>query len=420
MQSQPMPSAVAPYVSPGRLLALIEELACFGKRADGGVDRQALTAADIEARSFLAQRARALGCTVTRDPAGNMFFRRAGMTARPPIATGSHIDTQPAGGKLDGAYGVCAGLEAIAALNDAGLITRYPVEAVVWSNEEGCRFAPGSLGSMAHAAPASFAALSAARDATGASYAEGIARLDAALPDVPLVPLGRTLGRFIEAHIEQGPVLEARGIPIGIVTAVQGVRWFRVTANGAAAHAGTTPVRYRHDALRALTPLLGSLYAGADRDDTLRVTIGTIAVEPSSINTVPGQASITVDVRHVEPGPLDAIEAMIRGWCAEPRFGCVLACERLMALDTTAFDPTLADALRRAAAGLDLACLDMISGAFHDAVHLAPLCPTAMLFVPSRGGISHNPAEHTDAGMLVDGTRVLVDTLAELAESVGS
>ena len=406
---------LARCVSAPRLLRLLAELARFGAREDGGVNRQALSAADIDARAFLAGYARSLGCTVTRDAAGNMFFRRAGSTSNAPIATGSHIDTQPAGGKLDGAYGVCAGLEALAAYNDAGLRTQCPIEIIVWANEEGCRFTPGSLGSKAFVEPHLLEQLIATRDSTGTSYADCLAQVDLRLADVPLVPLGSQIGLFIEAHIEQGPVLEASGIPIGIVTGVQGVRWFRVTAMGQAAHAGTTPLRYRRDALRAVSPLMEQLYAAAERSPELRVTIGKVDVQPSSINTVPSEAVVTIDVRHVERQQLDEIETIIRNHCAESRFGCELTLQQLMALETTHFDPAMADTLRRAAQSLGLESIDMISGAFHDSVNLARHCPTAMLFVPSRSGISHNPDEHTDPELLVAGTRVLAKALAEHA-----
>lgn len=405
------------YVSLPRLMALVDALASYGARPDGGVDRQALTAPDIAARVFLTRYARELGCQVTRDSAGNMFFRREGTSARPPIATGSHIDTQPAGGKLDGAYGVCAGLEAVAALNDARLVTQFPVDVVLWANEEGCRFAPGSLGSKAYADPSSLEQLCAARDASGATYADGLLEMDSALNDVPLVPLGRPLSHFIEAHIEQGPVLESRDIPIGIVVGVQGVRWFRVLATGESAHAGTTPLTHRRDALRALAPLLETLYAIAERDEQLRITIGSINVSPSSINTVPERASITVDVRHVDAGPLDLVESTLQEWCSQPRHKCHVACEQLMKLPATSFDPVVTNALRNSARAFGFKSLDMTSGAFHDAVQVAALCPTGMLFVPSRGGVSHNPTEYTDPDLLVGGARVLVRTIAQLAHA---
>jgi N-carbamoyl-L-amino-acid hydrolase len=413
-------AAVARHVSRERLLGLIDALAQFGARPGGGVDRQALGSADIAAHAFLARHARSLDCEPRRDAAGNLFFRRRGATDGPPVASGSHIDTQPAGGRLDGAFGVCAALEVLAALDDAGQATRLPVEVTVWSNEEGCRFAPGSLGSQAFAEPASLATLIAARDAAGTTYAECVEQMNAALADVPASPLGHEFSAFVEAHIEQGPVLEQCGTAIGVVTAVQGVRWFRVTATGAAAHAGTTPLAHRRDALRAIAPLLDLLYASAETHPDLRVTVGKLSLWPDSINTIPGQATAAVDVRHVDGAILDHVESMIRRYCADAHFGCTLECERLMALPTPPFDAAVAGTLRRAAGSLGLSSRDMVSGAFHDAVHAARLCPTAMLFVPSRDGLSHNPAEHTDPDQLVAGARVLAHALTELAGSVPS
>jgi N-carbamoyl-L-amino-acid hydrolase len=315
---------------------------------------------------------------------------------------------------------VCAALEVIAALNDAGQATRLPVEVVVWSNEEGCRFAPGSLGSKAFAEPALLATLITARDAAGTTYAECVEHMNAALGDISPTPLGHALASFVEAHIEQGPVLERSGTAIGIVTAVQGVRWFRVGAKGRAAHAGTTPLAHRRDALRALAPLLDRLYAAAEDHPDLRVTVGKLDLWPASINTIPGEATATVDVRHVDGAMLDEVEAVIRGYCGEPHFGCTVSCERLMNLDTTAFDPAIAATLRRAAGSLALSSRDIVSGAFHDAVNTCRLCPTAMLFVPSRDGVSHNPDEDTDPDLLVAGTRVLAHAITDLAGAVAS
>ena len=419
-----VPGGIADHVQGPRLLALIAELATLGARADGGVNRQALTDFDIDARGFLAQRARALGCTVSLDAAGNMFMRRAGVAQGTgvatvaAVATGSHIDTQPAGGKLDGAYGVCAGLEVIAALNDAGLSTLHPVEVVVWANEEGCRFAPGSLGSQAYVRPQALKDLVEARDSAGVRYADCVTRMRERLPQIEERVLGGTLHAFIEAHIEQGPVLEAAGLPIGIVSAIQGVRWFQVRAEGEAAHAGTTPLAYRRDALRALTPLIEKLYAASERNPALRTTVGRISVEPDSINTIPGAASFSIDMRHADADVLDRTEKLVRDWCAAPRHGCRLTVERAMAMETTPFDEVIAGNLREAAQSLDLPSMDLYSGAFHDAVHLARHCPTGMLFVPSHRGISHNPAEHTDDELLVAGARVLALALARQAGAI--
>jgi len=408
-------SGIARHVSQERLCALLAQLGRFGERHDGGVNRQALSPAEIEGRSFLASRARALGCQVALDAAGNMFMRCAGRKDAPPVAAGSHIDSQPAGSKLDGAYGVCAGLEAIAALNDANAVTDFPAEVVVWSNEEGCRFAPGSLGPQAYVEPEALARLLESRDSAGVRYGDSVIEMKAAVK-ADGRPLGAPIKAFLELNIEQGPVLEGAGLPTGIVSGAQGVRWFRVTARGEAAHAGTTPLAFRRDALRALCALMEKLYALAERHPELRLTVGKIGVSPSSINTIPESASITVDARHAEEPLLDACEALLREYCAVPRHGCAVALEPLMCMRTTCFDERLRRSLRAASDALGLSSMDLVSGAFHDAVHLARHCPSAMLFVSSERGVSHNPTEHTDPALLAAGARVLALAIAEQAQ----
>lgn len=411
---------LASHVSERRLSTLLAELATFGARGDGGVNRQALTPADVEARAFLADHAAALGCTAALDAAGNLFMRRAGTVDDAPVVTGSHIDTQPAGGALDGAYGICAGLEVIAALNDAGIETCRPIEVVAWSNEEGCRFSPGSLGAQAFVEPHRLETLAAAQDAAGVRYADDLAAMRRRLAHLPVQPLGAPMHAFVEAHIEQGPVLEQAGVPIGIVAGVQGVRWFRVRARGRAAHAGTTPLPLRRDALRAVHALLGELYRAADEVADLRLTVGRIEVSPASINTVPGDSVVTVDMRHAESTVLDECEALLRGFCADERHGCTLSVEPLMQLATTPFDDGIRASLRHAANALGLPAVDIMSGAFHDSVHLAAHCPTGMLFVPSRDGVSHHPDEYTEPSLLAAGARVLAVALASTAEVPGA
>jgi beta-ureidopropionase / N-carbamoyl-L-amino-acid hydrolase len=415
-----MPLAITDHISGDRLLHLVERLAQFGALDGGGVNRQALSNAEFEARRFLADYARAFGCEVFHDPAGNLFFRRNGIESSAPVLTGSHIDTQPAGGKLDGAYGVCAGLEVLAAFSDARARTRRPVEVVVWANEEGCRFAPGSMGSAAFVDPSRLAAFRATRDAQGVSYGECIDRMHSELSGIPSCGLRRDVHTFIEAHIEQGPVLEQAQIPIGVVTGIQGVRWYRVRTLGQAAHAGTTPLEHRHDALRALIALAGEAYAFAERTPGLRLTIGTLGVTPGSINTIPGEAVLTIDIRHPDESDLDNCEALLNRYCAEPRHGCQIGIEQLMALPTTWFNSAVKTSIRQAAEQLRLAAKEMISGAFHDSVHLANYCPTGMLFVPSRSGLSHNPDEHTDPEYLLAGARVLAAAIAQHAELIAA
>lgn len=406
--------ALTDHVSAPRLLSLIEDLARFGARSDGGVDRQALAAAEFDARRFLVGYAQSLGCDVLHDAAGNLFFRRAGLESAAPVLTGSHIDTQPAGGKLDGAYGVCAGLEVIAAMRDARVRPRRPLEVVVWSNEEGCRFAPGSMGSAAFVRPDRLPEFRATRDVAGISYGDCVDRLREAMSmyAIQTCDLARPIHAFIEAHIEQGPVLEQLRVPIGIVTGVQGVRWFRLYALGQAAHAGTTPIEYRCDAMRTLVAIASEAYAMAERTPDLRLTVGTLQLTPGSINTIPGEATMTIDVRHPRLDTLDRCANLLRNFCTTSQHGCQVTVKEIMALPTTWFDDSVKSSILQAAQAQRLAVREMISGAFHDSVHLAGHCPTGMIFVPSRAGISHNPDEHTEAGDLVAGARVLAGAVA--------
>lgn len=411
-----MPLSITDHVSGRRLIKLVEQLARFGATDDGGVDRQALTEIEFEARRFLAVTARALGCNAFHDTAGNMFFRREGVESGAPVLTGSHIDTQPSGGKLDGAFGVCAGLEVMAALHDMRALTRRPIEVVIWANEEGCRFAPGSMGSAAFVEPARLAEFRAILDTRGISYGRCIDQMHDELSEIPVRGLKFDVHAFIEAHIEQGPVLEQAHVPIGVVLGIQGVRWYRVEASGEAAHAGTTPSEYRRDALRALTDLAQEVYELAEQTPGLRLTIGTIGVSPGSINTIPGAATLTIDARHPEAEVLDRCESLLRRFSDAPHHGCQVQFARSMAMPTTWFNDAVKTSIREAAVPLNLNSMDMLSGAFHDSVHLANHCPTGMLFVPSRGGLSHNPQEHTDPDDLIDGTRVLAAAIAHHAE----
>ena len=298
--------------------------------------------------------------------------------------------------------------------------TRRHVEVVVWANEEGCRFAPGSMGSAAFVDPTRLDEFRATRDAQGRSYGDCLDSMQRELVDIPIRELQLAMHAFIEAHIEQGPVLEQARVPIGAVLGIQGVRWYRVRALGQAAHAGTTPLEHRGDALRALVDLAGRLYALAERTRALRLTIGTLNVIPGSINTIPGEATLTIDVRHPEEAVLDRCASLLTRFCAAPRHRCHVSFTQSMGMPTTWFSETVKVSIRQAADGLGLASMEMMSGAFHDSLHLARHCPTGMLFVPSREGLSHNPREHTDTEHLLAGTRVLAAAVAQHAELVVS
>lgn len=415
------------HVDDARLQRAIADLAAFGARDDGGVSRQTLTAIDLEARRHLIEHARALGCEVGIDACANLFFRRAGLDdTLPPVLTGSHADTQPVGGKLDGAYGVMAGLEVIAALNDAGLRTRRAIEVVAWTNEEGSRFGPGCMGSSAFVEPARLTAFRTATDGDGVRFGDALDAALAAVPDVPQLPMARAMASCVELHIEQGPVLERANVPLGVVTGIQSVRWFRVTCMGQMAHAGTTPMDERADAMASAVALAQRLYAyaAAEAATQLRLTLGRWLVAPNSVNTIPGSVTFTIDARCVDEAVLDRFELALQTAIADVR-----------GLRATRNDITVESLFRQAPthfpadmqALVETGCtralrqvghdqpVRLTSGAFHDAMYLAGHCPTAMIFVPSRGGISHNAAEYTDAPALLLGAQALAYTVTALA-----
>lgn len=412
------------HVDDARLQQAIADLAAFGARDDGGVSRQTLTPIDLAARRHLIDRARALGCEVGIDACANLFFRRPGLDdTLPPVLTGSHADTQPVGGKLDGAYGVIAGLEVIAALNDAGIRTQRPIEVVAWTNEEGSRFGPGCMGSSAFVEPSRLEAFRASTDGDGVRFGDA---LDAALgdvPDVPRLPMARPMASCVELHIEQGPVLERANVPLGVVTGIQSVRWFRVTCMGQMAHAGTTPMDERADAMARAVSLAHRLYAyvAAEAATQLRLTLGRWLVAPNSVNTIPGSVTFTIDARCVDEAVLDRFEQALHAAIAEVRAPRQdITVEGMFRQAPTHF-PSSMQALVEAACTRALqqrglgTPIRLTSGAFHDAMYLAAHCPTAMIFVPSRGGISHNAAEFTDAPSLLLGARALAYTVTALA-----
>ena len=412
------------YVQHDRLQSVIAELAAFGGRADGGVSRETLTDIDLQARRYLIDLARSRGCSVTIDDCANLFFRRPGTSDLPPVLTGSHADTQPVGGKLDGAYGVLAGLEVIAALNDASIETLRPVEVVAWTNEEGCRFGPGAMGSSAFVAPSCLPTYRKSVDAQGVSFGDALDLALQAVPDVPRRAMAEPMSACVELHIEQGPVLERALVPLGIVTGIQSVRWYRIRVTGTAGHAGTMPMGERADAMAAAVGLAQQLYAyqAVEAGDKLRLTLGRWQVSPNSINTIPGAVEFTVDVRCVDEQVLVQFEAALKqithsySWAGQIEF------ESLFSRPPTHFPAVMLElierACMRACGNASLAApLRMTSGAFHDAMYLAEHCPTAMIFVPSKGGVSHNAAEETAPHELFLGVQALAYAVTSLANA---
>lgn len=406
-----------------RLVAMQRALARFGGREEGGVAREALTVTEREARRWLMQQAQGPQYSWHVDAAANLFLRRAGKDERlPPVMTGSHIDTQPVGGWLDGAYGVIAGLEALLALDAAGIETRHPVELAIWTNEEGSRFSPGAMGSSAFADPGVLASFLGSTDANGVTFEEERDATLRAASEATNVPLGRPVRAYVEAHIEQGPILEVSGCRLGVVTGIQGVRWLEVTIRGSSAHAGTSPLEGRRDALMTAARLVASIGAMAAslEDPALRLTVGRFEAAPGAINTVADRAVFTIDLRHPDEPTLARCEQRIRELVQQGTGVCCAEIRSLMKHVPTLFADDVVSIVDAAVQASGEPSCRLVSGAFHDAMHLADVCPSAMLFVPSRAGISHNAAEDTPEDDLVAGARVLAAVLAELSCDPGS
>jgi beta-ureidopropionase / N-carbamoyl-L-amino-acid hydrolase len=403
-------------VTGDRLLADIEALARVGDTGDGGNCRLALTDEDAGGRELVVGWMRALGLDVRVDRIGNVVATRAGLDATlDPVMTGSHIDTVRTGGRYDGNLGVLAGLEVVRALDDAGVRTRRPLAVAFFTNEEGSRFPPDMLGSLVYAGGL---ALEDALDTVGidgAVLGDELERIGWAGEHA--VP-GLAPHAYVELHIEQGPLLEEQGVTIGAVTGVQGISWQELALTGQANHAGTTPMRLRRDAgyaaaevttfVRRLAAELGGHQVG---------TVGRIDLHPDLVNVVAARATLTVDLRNTDEAVLAEAERRLRDHVAEVAAGegVEAAWRRLARFEPVAFDAGVVDLVERAAGDRGLSVMRLPSGAGHDAQMLARVCPTGMVFVPSRAGVSHNPTEFTEPADIAAGAQVLTDVLLELA-----
>jgi N-carbamoyl-L-amino-acid hydrolase len=388
------------------------EMAQVGATPAGGVCRLALSGADGEGRDLFCRWCLEAGLQVRVDGIGNIFAKRDGYQHdHAPVMVGSHLDTQPTGGRFDGAYGVLAALEAVRTLNDLGLATRKPIEIVSWTNEEGARFTPAMLGS------AVFTGKIALEQALSVTDSNGIS-VRAALNAIGYLGTGTAdrepVDAYFEAHIEQGPVLEKNGIPIGVVTGGQGIRWFDVKLTGQGAHAGTTPMEFRRDALFAAADMIQKLEEIAgDFAPRGLVTVGQIAVPNSSRNTIPAHVSFTVDIRHHEDKAIDAMEQAMR--LELERVACRRRVETEISVywnsPVTPFDRDCVAAVAQAAAALGYPHQEIVSGAGHDAINMAHYFPTAMVFIPCVSGLSHNEAEAALPEHVAQGADVLLNAV---------
>jgi N-carbamoyl-L-amino-acid hydrolase len=401
-----------------RLWQSLMELARIGATPKGGVKRLTLTDLDRQGRDRFVEWCKAAGMSVRVDAIGNIFARRPGVDdSLPPVMTGSHLDTQPSGGKFDGAYGVLAGLEVVRRLNDLGIKTRAPIEVAAWTNEEGSRFVPTMMGSGVFASVYSVDQMHAQKDVEGITVGEALKAIGYRGEARPL-----KVGAYFEAHIEQGPVLENTKTTIGAVQGALGQRWFDVEVTGQDSHAGPTPMELRKDALLAASRLVVETNRVARTyPDNARATVGHLRVSPNSRNVVPGSVSMTLDVRNAKDETLLAMVEDLRKTAKAIEAECRVAIDikEVLYFAPSHFDPKLVDSVRASAKSLGLSCRDIVSGAAHDAVYLNRVAPTAMIFVPCEGGLSHNELENARPDEIAAGASVLFNAMVAAAVVVG-
>jgi N-carbamoyl-L-amino-acid hydrolase len=407
---------MTPSINADRLWRSIMDLAAIGPTPEGGSCRLALSPEDTTARALFADWCQQLGLTLERDAIGNMFLRREGTDpAGGAVAFGSHLDTVPTGGRFDGVFGVLAGLEVMRALHDAGVRTRAPLELVNWTNEEGSRFAPAMMGSRVFAGGLALETALATTDDNGTSVAQSLKDSGQA---GPLVPGRRDWACWLEAHIEQGPVMEATNTDIGIVVGTVHARYFQLLVTGEPSHVGPTSMDRRHDSLAATAEIILAVERIAlAAEPGGRASATWIENFPNARGNVANVTRLHCDVRHEHAERAVAMEAELREALTgiAQRRGVRIDVDPYAKFGPITFDPGLGALLRRKAEARQLSTRDMIAAAGHDSVLIAPLCPSAMLFVPSVGGITHNPKEYSTKEQVARGTQVLLDAVLELA-----
>ncbi|KQR41457.1 Zn-dependent hydrolase [Acidovorax sp. Leaf160] len=399
-----------------RLWNSLMELAQIGATPKGGVCRLTLTDLDKQGRDLVTRWAREAGMSVTIDKIGNGFMRRPGRNdSLPPIMTGSHIDTQPTGGKFDGNYGVLAGIEVVRTLNDHGIETEAPIEVAFWTNEEGSRFVPVMMGSGVFAGAFTLEHAYAATDTEGKTVRGELERIGYIGEQEPG---DHPIGAYFETHIEQGPVLEDNDKTIGVVSGVLGIRWFDCTVTGMEAHAGPTPMALRKDALLAATRIMQDVVAAAHRHPPHgRGTVGMVQVFPNSRNVIPGRVKFSIDLRNSTDALVDAMAAEVKALAEQvgQEHGVQVQIDLVSSYPAQQFHAECVEAVGRAAARLGYSHMPAVSGAGHDAVYMAKLAPAGMIFIPCKDGISHNEIEDAQPAHIEAGCNVLLQAMLERA-----
>lgn len=419
MDTQAKPDLQNLRINGERLWGSLMELAQIGGTPKGGVCRLALTDLDKQGRDLVLGWAREAGMSVTIDKIGNAFMRRPGRNnSLPPIMTGSHIDTQPTGGKFDGNYGVLAGIEVVRTLNDHGIETEAPIEVAFWTNEEGSRFVPVMMGSGVFAKAFTLEHAYAATDVAGQTVKGELERIGY-IGDQE--PGDHPIGAYFETHIEQGPVLEEHDKTIGVVEGVLGIRWFDCTVTGMEAHAGPTPMGLRKDAMQAATRIMQEVVAAAHRNPPHgRGTVGMVQVFPNSRNVIPGRVKFSIDLRNSTDALVDAMVAEVKVLAEQvaKEHGVQVQIDMVSSYPAQQFHVECVEAVGRAAARLGYSHMPAVSGAGHDAVYMAKLAPSGMIFIPCKDGISHNEIEDAKPENITAGCNVLLHAMLERAAGV--
>jgi N-carbamoyl-L-amino-acid hydrolase len=406
----------ANLIDGNRLWARHMALARFGAREDDGVDRPALSSVESEARAQLVSWAREIGLVPFTDGIANLFLRYEGRDpSLPPVLAGSHIDSQPTGGKFDGTFGVLAALEAVQAMVARGEQPLRSIEVVAWTNEEGSRFAPGMSGSEVFTGRKTLDEVLAIRDQAGVSLGAAVSEVLSRDVDIPVRGFGFPVAAFVEPHIEQGPLLEAAGVPIGVVTGIQGTRRYRVRVSGEAAHAGTALRAERRDALMAAVRMIAEIDRAAISPADIKLTVGLFQVTPNAPSVVPAEVLFSIDLRHPDNSIVDEMDRKIRHFVEAECGPCTVEIKQIAHAPSLAFSTEIRSLIAAAASAEKIPSMEIYSAAGHDARQLHYVCPTGMIFIPCRGGISHNPAEWAEPEHIVAGTKVLAHVVWQLA-----